>query len=173
VISEATLQIRGAASAQIAEATAQFLAAGGRIQEAPPLEYRPKPLIFCQSAPKIRTTKERVAVRREDAEKKASLINQVREAAQTMCLAEVIRALGIGRWALCSLAERNGIEFQPAPPTVDRSRDAADVERVKSAIQIGLSRTAVSRTMGIRKCRLDRLCDEYGIDFPKQGAFGK
>lgn len=173
MISENAIHIRGEASRQIAQQVEQFLAAGGKIEEAPPLEYRPKPLIFCQSTPKVRTTKERVAMRREDAEKKAALINQVREAAKTMCLAEVAREVGIGRWALGSLAEQNHIVFQPPKPMIDRSRDSVDVKRVLDAISMGLSRTAVTRKMGIRKWRLDRICDEYGIDFPKQGPFGK
>lgn len=173
MIDQAAIQIKGEASAQLADAVAQFLASGGTIQEAPPPEYRPKPAIFCQSAPVIRTTKEQMARRRGDADKKAALLEQVREAAKTMYVSQAAEHLGMGRWALGRLADNAGIQFQRAPVVVDRSNDADDVERVKAAIAIGLSRTAVSRKMGIKKCRLDRLCSEYSIDFPKQGPFGK
>lgn len=121
----------------------------------------------------IRTTKEQMARRRGDSAKKADLLEKVREAAKTMYVSQAAEHLGMGRWALGRLADNAGIQFQRAPVVVDRSNDATDVERVKAAIGEGLSRTAVSRTMGIRKARLDRICDEYGIDFPKQGPFGK
>ncbi len=90
-----------------------------------------------------------------------------------MTQSEASAATGLSRRALYTIAEANGFTFRRAEPTVDRSRDAQDVERIQAYLKLGLSRSQATKALGFGHCKLIRLIDEYGIDYPKAKAFGR
>lgn len=193
-----TVQERQVESDRLAAAMADFLRRGGQVSELPGPRPAPRPYGYRTAPtpvespdrkplPARRSKKETVQhlrivpdIEEAQAEKtkpKATPIDpdQVREMAKTMTQSEVVKATGVNRKRLYTLAKANDFEFQPpANNPVDNLihntsnviEDAKNVVRIKALKALGVTRNQAAKHMGISRCYLQRLIRDYAIDFP-------
>ncbi|MCK9802131.1 hypothetical protein M1B34_31845 [Pseudomonas sp. MAFF 302030] len=152
-------------SNEIADQTALFLAAGGKIQI-------PERVIQVKKPPKERCQPpnfQRSTVRAETSQQVA----RIRESAKTMTRREICIQEDISLGVLKGIASRNGIKFlirgkNSCPPNkADPDLDALLVIQIKECIAKGINRQQCCLSVGISYSLLYRLIDDYGIDYPK------
>lgn len=172
-------------SNELAEQTEQYLAAGGKIEEAAPYNYKPKPITHSNQMPPAPKPFVRrkpspepkppsaAELRRQESMK---LVETIREMAGTHTQSEVVESLGISRRKLYSIAHQHDLEFKR--PTrggaIDavrkehiKARDAKFAERIKAFLEIGITRRQTRGKLGISNKTLERILAEHGIDYPK------
>ncbi|MCF5708935.1 hypothetical protein GIV19_16765 [Pseudomonas syringae] len=176
-------------SARLAEAMAEFQKRGGVVEALPGFgasntEALPahKPVTkpygrdFPRQPPARQIPKsKRVVAAEERANAKSAMVRKVRELAATMTKAEIMRETGLSGYTLRKLGYDYGIEFRKFDPTpflkpnaLDRSHDAANIERLVSARDRGLTRKQAMADLGISNSLMYRLIEDYGIDYPLQ-----
>lgn len=191
-----TVQERQVESDRLAAAMADFLRRGGQVSELPGPRPAPRPYGYRTAPapvespdrkplPARRSKKETVQHLRivpdiEQAQAKRQKappidLDQVREMAKSMTQSEVVKATGVNRKRLYTLAKANDFEFQPpANNPVDNLihntsnviEDAKNVVRIKALRDLGVTRNQTAKHMGISRCYLQRLIRDYAIDFP-------
>ena len=192
MIDQAAIKIKNGASAELAKATALFLASGGQIEKAEPFQYKPKPFVpygYNNIAPAQLV---RRRVRKEPpktpppvpaacpAPAKPTLTELqafrqqrdtlIAEMAQTKSLDDVCAATGLARRTLAAIAKRRGFQFKPnyKGRLISEQKDAKNIERIKAMQRIGLTYRQCCARVGISLTTLRRLIKEAGIDYPKQ-----
>lgn len=174
-------------SAQIAE----FVAAGGEIEQAPAYNYKPKPITYSNQmppAPKpfVRRRVEPIEpppptpleIRQEQRRKRVELVMLL---APTHTQSEVIEITGIGRRTLLAMSKEFDFKFKrsahgghnsPERKKALAERDAVLVERIKAYKELGISRRRVCVKLHITSGTLKRILEKYSIDYPMSAAGG-
>jgi len=173
------------ASEDLAARMEQFLAAGGKIEVAEPIGYKPKPITYSNRMPpapkpfaRRRTEPEPQPLTPADIrdQKRMALIEKIRGMAPNHTQSEIVEALGIGRRQLYNFAQIYGLTFKrPARGGANdehrteqmKARDAKFAERIKAFMEIGITRRQVCGKLGIANKTLERILAEHGIDYPK------
>ncbi len=174
------------ASDELSAAVEQYLAAGGKIEEAAPIGYKPKPITYSNQmppAPKpfVRRRVEACPPLKADpidprAERRAKQAEQAKALAATHTQTEACFALGMTSKTVKGLAKDFGFTFKrsthggyngPERKKEIAARDAKFAERIKAFKELGLSRRVVCGKLAISNRTLDRILIEYGIDYPK------
>ncbi|NWF09974.1 hypothetical protein HX810_20090 [Pseudomonas salomonii] len=174
------------ASDELAAQVAEFVAAGGEIEQAPAYNYKPKP-ITCSNqmppAPKpfVRRRVEAAPPLKADpidprADRRARQAEQAKALAATHTQTEACFALGMTSKTVKALAKDFGFTFKrsthggyngPERKQEIAERDAKFAERIKEFKSRGVSRRAVCGKLAISNRTLDRILAEHRIDYPK------
>lgn len=173
------------AQEELAAQVAEFVAAGGRIEEGPASGYIPKPITYSNKMP---PTPKPFLRRRVEAEplpfapldarndRRAKQAEQAKALAPTHTQTEVSFALGMTSKTLKALAKDFGFEYKrsthggyngPDRKKFLAERDATFVERIKAFKAEGITRRQVCGKLAISCKTLDRILKEYEIDYPK------
>lgn len=174
-----TVQHNTVKSAELAAATQAFLAKGGVIctLEGPAFVPKPEAKPYerqIPAAPKPKRPKTHVRnasslrTQVDDA-----LLQQTRELAPVSSKQKVERETGISRYLLNRLAKEHGFEFRKhdhsanlKPAQIDPVADALNVVRIKAMRDQGLARKQAAAALGISHGLVNRLVQDYNIDFP-------
>lgn len=98
----------------------------------------------------------------------------VRELAATMTITQIVNKVGLSNHRLRELAAEGGFEFQEFTPTTERKpridpiADAANVLRIKELRDRGVARKQAAKAMGVSRSVVNRLVEDYAIDYPLQ-----
>ena len=172
-------------SNELAAQVEQYLAAGGKIEEAEPYNYKPKPISHSNQMPPA--PKQFVRRRVEappppptafDARQQAreKLVDQVRGLSGTHTQVEVAAAIGISRKAIYNIAKEHDITFQrPTRGGANDAlrkeqadaRDAKYAERIRAFMELGISRRQCCGKLAIGNKAFERIIAAHGIDYPK------
>ena len=179
------------ASDELAAQVAEFVAAGGEIEQAPAYNYKPKPITYSNQmppAPKpfVRRRVEPIVpppptpleIRQEQRRKRVELVMQL---APNHTQSEVIEITGIGRRTLLAMSKEFDFKFKrsahgghnsPERKKALAERDAVLVERIKAYKDLGISRRRVCVKLHITSGTLKRILEKYSIDYPMSAAGG-
>jgi len=179
------------ASDELAAAVDQYLAAGGKIEVAEPIGYKPKPITYSNQmppAPKpfVRRRVEPIdpppptplEIRQEQRRKRVELVMRL---APTHTQSEVIEITGIGRRTLLAMSKEFDFKFKrsahgghnsPERKKALAERDAVLVERIRAYKELGISRRRVCVKLHITSGTLKRILEKYSIDYPMSAAGG-
>ena len=179
------------ASDELAAQVEQYLAAGGKIEVAEPIGYKPKPITYSNQmppAPKpfVRRRVEPMApppptpleIQQEQRRKR---VEWVMELAPDHTQSEVIDITGIGRRTLLSMSKEFDFKFKrsshgghnsPERKKALAERDAVLVERIKAYKELGISRRRVCVKLHITSGTLKRILEKYSIEYPMSAAGG-
>ncbi|WP_434695212.1 hypothetical protein J3P89_18355 [Pseudomonas sp. Z1-14] len=170
---------------KLAAQAEQYLAAGGKIEEAEPIGYKPKPITYSNQmppAPKpfVRRRVEPVPppltatdIRQQERMKQ---IETIREMAPTHTQSQIVEILGISRRKLYNIAQEHDLTFKrPTRGGANdahrkehmEARDAKFAERIRAFLEIGITRRQVCGKLGIANKTLERILATHGIDYPK------
>ncbi len=138
-----SVEANSRASASLADQVARFLADGGRIEEAPPLEPKPRParretepaphaskLTTTEPKP-IKTNPDTLAARQRA--RRAELAPAVRELAKTTNARQIAIRLGIGMTTLRTIGREYDIIFIPARSSALVAAELASAERLNDS----------------------------------------
>ena len=172
-------------SNELAAQVDQYLAAGGKIEEAEPYNYRPKPISYSNQMPPAPKPFVRRRVEAPpppptafDARQQAreKLVDQVRGLSSTHTQMEVAAAIGISRKAIYNIAKEHDITFQrPTRGGANDSarleqvaaRDARLAERIRAFLELGITRRQCCGRLAIGNKAFERIIAAHGIDYPK------
>jgi hypothetical protein len=173
------------ASDALAAQIAQYLAAGGHIEEAAPIGYKPKPITYSNQMP---PAPKPVVRRRAEAapiplatldireEKRRKKVEQVMALAATHTQTEVAQALSVSRRTLLSMSQEYGFKFKKSTrggandthrQEQVESRDAKYAERIKAFLELGITRRQCCGKLAIGNKAFERIIAAHGIDYPK------
>ena len=171
-------------SNELAAQVAEFVAAGGEIEEIKP-PPPPKPVVYVPQeppAPKpfVRRRAEPLPppapTKREDQiEARRQRAVRVMELAPHHSQSEVANMTGISRRMLLNMSREFNFKFKAVPPgrhgNPDRikamaERDARFAERIKAFMEIGVSRRKVCGKLGISAKTFARILKNHAIDYP-------
>jgi predicted DNA-binding protein (UPF0251 family) len=92
-----------------------------------------------------------------------------------MTITQIVNKVGLSNHRLRELAAEGGFEFQEPSPTAERKprninpiADAANVLRIKKLRDKGLARKQAAKAMGVSCTVVNRLVEDYAIDYPLQ-----
>ena len=172
-------------SDELAAQVEQYLAAGGQIEEAAPIGYKPKPITYSNQmppAPKpfVRRRVEAVllpyAPINARAEKRTKLIEKVAELAANHTQSEVAQLLKVSRRTLCGITQEFGIKFKkavrggnqdPERQKQMEERDAQFAIRIRAFMELGVTRRKCCGKLAISNKAFERIIAAHGIDYPK------
>ncbi|XVJ46843.1 hypothetical protein ACDZ94_20285 [Pseudomonas sp. UBT] len=173
------------ASDELAAQVAEFVAAGGEIEKAPPYNYKPKPITYSNQMPpapkpfvRRRVEASPLPLDKDDIRTQArlKLVEQIRQLGVTHTQTEVAAALGVSRRLIYNHAARYDITFK-APTrggarnlvhnTVDKERDAKYAERIRAFMELGISRRQCCGKLAIGNKAFERIIAAHGIHYPK------
>ena len=172
-------------SNELAAQVDQYLAAGGKIEEAEPYNYRPKPISYSNQMPpapkpfvRRRPPAPPQPLSAQDIrhQERVKQLERIREMAPTHTQAEVVEALGISRRTLYNIAQAHNLTFKGAArgrlTGKDReqdleSRDAKFAERIRAFLELGITRRQACGRLGIANKTFERIIADHGIDYPK------
>jgi hypothetical protein len=154
----------------------RYLAEGGTIFKAPPSCFKPKPVI--EALPRDEAEERQYQSARQAAREKQAFADKVREMAKTMTQKDIVDATGVHRKVLFALGQKHGFTFKfgrtsalkTTGPRVDRTQDAARVERIQAFKALGLTRAQATRQLEVSGNLFRRLLEEYEVDYPKAGV---
>ena len=171
-------------SNELAAQVEQYLAAGGKIEEAEPYNYKPKPISYSNQMPPA----PKPFVRRRieappppppafDARQQARerLVDQVRRLSSTHTQVEVAAAIGISRKAIYNISKEHDITVQrPTRGGANDAlrkeqadaRDAKYAERIRAFMELGISRRQCCGKLAIGNKAFERIVTAHGIDYP-------
>lgn len=170
---------------ELAAQMAEFLAAGGEIEEGPSSGYKPKPIAYSNQMPPAPKpfVRRRVEVdllpfdpidaRSDRRAKQAELAKTL---AATHTQTEACFALGVTSKTIKALARDFRFTFKrsthggyngPERKKEIAERDAKFAERIRVFKERGVSRRVVCGKLAISNRTLERILQEYGIDYPK------
>jgi hypothetical protein len=99
-------------------------------------------------------------------EREASLVPDVKKAfAEGATQQDVIRKYSITKDRLRRMAKTHGIKL---PGFVDEAEDRKLIERITAIRDLGLPRRTCAKHLGIAGKKVDRIVEQYGIDYPLQ-----
>lgn len=170
---------------ELAAQVAEFVAAGGKIEVAEPIGYKPKPITYSNQmppAPKpfVRRRVEaaplpldKTDIRSQD---RLKMAEQIRQLGLTLTQTEVAAELGVSRRLIYNYAARYDITFK-APTRggarnlvrkeVDEARDAKLAERIRAFVELGITRRQCCGKLAIGNKAFERIIAAHGIDYPK------
>jgi len=170
---------------ELAAQVAEFVAAGGKIEVAEPIGYKPKPITYSNQmppAPKpfVRRRVEaaplpldKTDIRSQD---RLKMAEQIRQLGLTLTQTEVAAELGVSRRLIYNYAARYDITFK-APTRggarnlvrkeVDEARDAKLAERIRAFVELGITRRKCCGKLAIGNKAFERIIAAHGIDYPK------
>ena len=173
------------ASDELAAQVEQYLAAGGQIEEAAPIGYKPKPITYSNKMPpapkpfvRRRVEAAPLPLDKDDirTQERLKLAEQIRQLGVTLTQTEVAATIGVSRRLIYNYAARYDITFK-APTrggarnlvhnTVDKERDAKFAERIKAFKELGISRRQCCGKLAIGNKAFERIIAAHGIDYPK------
>ena len=172
-------------SNELAAQVEEFLSAGGTIQEAEPIGYKPKPISYSTQMPpapkpfvRRRAPAPPQPLSAQDIrhQERMQQLERIREMAPTHTQAEIVEALGISRRTLYNIAQTHDLTFKGAArgrmTGKDReehleARDAKFAERIRAFLELGITRRQVCGRLGIANKTLERILANHGIDYPK------
>lgn len=173
------------AQEELAAQVAEFVAAGGQIEEGPASGYIPKPITYSNQMPpapkpfvRRRVEAEALPLDKDDIRTQArlKLVEQIRQLGVTHTQTEVAAALGVSRRLIYNHAARYDITFK-APTrggarnlvhnVVDKERDAKLAERIRAFMDLGISRRQCCGKLAIGNKAFERIIAANGIDYPK------
>lgn len=173
------------ASDELAAQMAEFLAAGGQIEVAEPIGYKPKPIIYSNQMPpapkpfvRRRVEAAPLPLDRNDIREQAEikLLEQMRQLSKTHTQSEAAEALGMKRQNLSRVARANGIDFKKPGRGGSRgadykasqdTRDAQFAERIRAFLELGITRRQCCGRLAIGAKAFERIIAAHGIDYPK------
>ena len=169
---------------ELAAQMAEFLAAGGEIEEIKP-PPPPKPVVYVPQMPpapkpfvRRRVEAAPLPLDKDDIRTQArlKLAEQIRQLGVTQTQTEVAAALGVSRRLIYSYAAQYDITFK-APTrggarnlvhnVVDKERDAKFAERIRAFMELGISRRQCCGKLAIGSKAFERIIAAHGIDYPK------
>ena len=169
---------------ELAAQMAEFLAAGGEIEEIKP-PPPPKPVVYVPQEPpapkpfvrrRVEATPLPVDPIDARADRRAKQAEQAKALAATHTQTEACFALGMTSKTIKSLAKEFGFTFKrsthggyngPERKKEISERDAKFAERIKAFKELGVSRRVVCGKLAISNRTLERILGEYCIDYPK------
>lgn len=172
-------------SNELAAQVDQYLAAGGKIEEAEPIGYKPKPISYSNQIPpapkpfvRRRPPAPPQPLSAQDIrhQERVKQLERIREMAPTHTQAEVVEALGISRRTLYNIAQAHNLTFKGAArgrlTGKDRvqdlkARDAKFAERIRAFLELGITRRQACGRLGIANKTFERIIADHGIDYPK------
>jgi DNA invertase Pin-like site-specific DNA recombinase len=172
-------------SNELAAQVDQYLAAGGKIEEAKPIGYKPKPITYSNQMPpapkpffRRRPPAPPQPLSAQDIrhQERVKQLERIREMAPTHTQAEVVEALGISRRTLYNIAQAHNLTFKGAArgrlTGKDReqdleARDAKFAERIRAFLELGITRRQACGRLGIANKTFERIIANHGIDYPK------
>ncbi len=173
------------ASDELAAQVEQYLAAGGKIEVAEPIGYKPKPITYSNQMPPAPKpfVRRRVEVAPLPLDKndirtqaRLKLVEQIRQLGVTHTQTEVAAALGVSWRLIYNHAARYDITFK-APTRggarnlvhhgIDKERDAKYAERITAFMELGISRRQCCGKLAIGNKAFERIIAAHGIDYPK------
>lgn len=173
------------AQEELAAQVAEFVAAGGRIEEAPASGYIPKPITYSNQMPlapkpfvrrRVEAAPLPIAPLDARIDRRLEKAEMVKAMASTHTQTEVSAATGMTPRTLRGLAKDFGFSFQRSShgghygekwKAETKVRDAKYAERIQAFKELGISRRVVCGKLAISHGTLTRILDEYGIDYPK------
>ncbi|AVD86238.1 hypothetical protein [Pseudomonas sp. SWI44] len=167
-------------SIDLEAAKAAFFASGGQLVVLEGFEYVP----FRQRKhPEPRPKRPKPVKQERGGERKSrakARTAKIEELAKTMTCGEVAELLGETKTALWGVAARGGFRFfnppksaRPAKVNAEPSQEDRDLaDKIIAMRDAGKSRCRTTSELGIGNCRLVRILDEFGIDFPVQRRQG-
>ena len=172
------------ASDELAAQVAEFVAAGGEIEEIEPAPP-PKPVVYVPQEPpapkpfvRRNAGADALPLDKDDIRTQArlKLVEQIRQLSVTHTQTEVAAALGVSRRLIYNHASRYDITFK-APTrggarnlvhnVVDKERDAKFAERIRAFMELGISRRQCCGKLAIGSKAFERIIAAHGIDYPK------
>ena len=172
-------------SNELAAQVDDYLAAGGKIEEAEPIGYKPKPINYSNQMPpapkpfvRRRPPASPQPLSAQDIrhQERVQQLERIREMAPTHTQAEVVEALGISRRTLYNIAQAHNLTFKGAArgrlTGKDReqdleARDAKFAERIRAFLELGITRRQACGRLGIANKTFERIIADHGIDYPK------
>ncbi|MBD8091062.1 hypothetical protein IFT48_13755 [Pseudomonas fluorescens] len=173
------------ASDELSAQVAEFVAAGGEIEEAPPYNYKPKPITYSNQMPPAPKTFVRRRVEasplpldKDDirTQERLRLAEQIRQLGVTLTQTEVAATLGVSRRLIYNHAARYDITFK-APTRggarnlvrhgPDKERDAKYAERIRAFLELGITRRQCCGKLAIGNKAFERIIAAHGINYPK------
>ena len=169
---------------ELAAQMAEFLAAGGEIEEIKP-PPPPKPVVYVPQEPpapkpfarrRVEATPLPIEPIDARADRRAKQAEQAKALAATHTQTEACFALGMTSKTIKSLAKEFGFTFKrsthggyngPERKKEISERDAKFAERIKVFKELGVSRRVVCGKLAISNRTLERILGEYCIDYPK------
>ncbi|WJM93332.1 hypothetical protein QDY63_10785 [Pseudomonas brenneri] len=180
------------AQEELAAQVAEFVAAGGRIEEGPASGYIPKPITYSSQMPPAPKPFVRRRVEpiepppptklEAQIEARNQRVARVMELAPTHTQKEVAMATGIGRRTLLSMSKEFDFSFKrvhclpnssPEQRAAIAKHELILAERIKAYKKLGISRRQVCEKLHITNTTLKRLIEEHSIDYPMSRAGGK
>ncbi|OPB02362.1 hypothetical protein [Pseudomonas synxantha] len=173
------------ASDELAAQVEQYLAAGGNIEVAEPIGYKPKPITYSNQMPPtpkpfVRRRIEAAPlpphskdVRQQERDERAE---RIRELGATHTQTEASVALSLSRRTLYSIAKEYGITFKKstrggandaARSEQVQTRDAKYAERIRTFPELGITRRQCCGRLAIGNKAFERIIAAHGIDYPK------
>lgn len=163
-------------SIDLEAAKAAFFASGGQLVVLEGFTYRPLPQ---RRHPKPKKKPARAPVQKapsDHASRVRARIDRITELAKTMTCAEAAKFLGETKGALWAVASREGFRFfspakpaRPAKTNPGPSQEDRDMAiKIIALRDAGKSRCRVTVELGIGNCRLVRILETFGIEFPLQ-----
>lgn len=167
-------------SIDLEAAKAAFFASGGQLIVLEGFTYRPLPQ---RKHPEPKPKRAKPAAHKSEHPQQSrarTRAAQIAELAKTMTCGEVAELLGETKTALWGVAARGGFRFfnptksaRPAKVNAEPSQEDRDLaDKIIAMRDAGKSRCRTTSELGIGNCRLVRILDEFGIDFPVQRRQG-
>ena len=170
---------------ELAAQMAEFLAAGGEIEEGPSSGYKPKPITYSNQMPPA--PKPFVRRRVEAAplpfapldvrsDKRAKQAELAKSLAPTHTQSQASLRLGMTSKTLKGLAKDFGFTFKrsehggyngPERQKQLVERNAKFAERIKEFKEQGITQRQAYGRLGISRKTFERILEEHGIDYPK------
>ena len=172
-------------SNELAAQVDKYLAAGGKIEEADPIGYKPKPVSYSNQMPpapkpfvRRRPPAPPQPLSAQDIrhQERVKQLERIREMAPTHTQAEVVEAFGISRRTLYNIAQAHNLTFKGAArgrlTGKDReqdleARDAKFAERIRAFLQLRITRRQACGRLGIANKTFERIIADHGIEYPK------
>lgn len=173
------------ASDELAAQVEQYLAAGGTIEVAEPIGYKPRPITYSNQIPPAPKpfVRRRVEARPFPmapldirSQKRLKLVERIRELAPTHAKVDVAEELGIDRRTVSTIGQEFGITFKPptrggarnlVPRRADEASDAKYAERIRAFLELGLTRRQCLGRLAMGAKAFERIIAAHDIDYPK------
>ncbi|PUB43189.1 hypothetical protein [Pseudomonas sp. GV047] len=173
------------ASDELAAQVAEFVAAGGEIEEAAPYNYKPKPITYSTQMPpapkpfvrrRVEAAPLPYAPINARADKRTKMIEKVAELAANHTQKQVSEILKVSRRTLCGITQEFGIKFKKAVRGGNQDterqkqmeeRDAQFAERIRAFMELGITRRQCCGKLAIGNKAFERIIAAHGIAYPK------
>ncbi|MGY2317334.1 hypothetical protein ACW9I6_21885 [Pseudomonas sp. SDO5522_S412] len=172
------------ASDELAAQVAEFVAAGGEIEEIEP-PPPPKPAVYVPQEPpapkpfvrrRVESAPLQMAPLDIRTQKRLKLVERIRELAPTHAKVDVAEELGIDRRTVSTIGQEFGITFKAptrggarnlVPRRADEASDAKYAERIRAFLELGLTRRQCLGSLAMGSKAFERIIAAHGIDYPK------